>query len=1234
MLSSMRILQWNCRSIAPKLSEVTYLLNKNNVVVSAISESWLRPGSRFRVPGFACVRDDRDDGYGGCAILVKNNFIFSVVDLPAHSDSWNAVAVRVQDITYLSLYIPSPSPSLFNELSVILSSLSRPCIILGDFNSHHGAWGSHTNDTNGNLLLNLIDDHNLCILNSGSPTRRTSPAQQASVVDLSLCSPDLASLLEWDTLYSTHGSDHFPILIPYPRSTNNSYRKPAVKYKINEADWGKFNSIVFSKIKQSPQPSLENCTKDMESFSNFLICAGDEAVPLKSGYKRRLSPPWWDSDCTTAIKQRLKAEKTYNNDMSDTNYNILIGILEETKNLLKSKKAEGWRNYCNSISPSTPPTLVWKNIRRFRSASQDTRPTHFPIDLCNQFLDKLSPPSVPSLEELPISYAPFNSGNHLDKPFSMDELKSVLDHLKDSSPGLDGIPYSFICKCHNESLSYFLQTINFMFDTGNIPKSWRSQIIIPILKPHKDPNNPNSYRPIALSCTVAKVTEHLIKNRIEWHAEHHLLLGSSQYGFRKGRSALDNLSIFTTDVRLAFGRNESVLGAFLDVSSAYDNVSLPILRHKMHQLSFPEKLTNFMMNMFLDRCIHLRANGEIIGVRSAWKGLPQGSVLSPLLYNIYTSDLDHSVLNCKMLQYADDILIYHSDRDVQKCADSVNETLLSVKSWLNLHHLNLAPSKSRTVLFTRKRTHPMFTVSLDNIPVPKCAQIKFLGFILDSKLSGTPHVEHIVKKCEKNINILRALSGVWWGAHPYSLKLLYNALIRSHLDYCAFLLEPANKASLRRLDSIQYKALRIITGAMKSSPTSALQVECVDPPLYLRRQYLADRYLFRTILMSTHTLLPKLHLLLEQSQNHSYWRHKNTPCLINSIRKFQKIKDPTYQCSILPIFNTPFDIILFKPDIIFNLGIDKHTVDADREFQYQLNRYYPDFHYIYTDASKLNNHSCVGYAIFHKNWNIVQKKKCPPESSVYTGEILAILEAVKYCIMFKLQNCIIFSDSLSSLQSLVQNCFYTRSHNPITYQIKELLFQGLTLNLTIKLAWVPGHRGIQGNEAADILAKDAITCGDLVPYKNYSSDFQSIPNADLQLSWAKSWEENKTLKSYRYAKVQPTVPVKPWFFKTRFSKRVTSILCRMRLGHCLTRVFLHKIRIRDSSICECGLDDEDLNHILFSCPLLDHSFIFNSIYELKLTLPFDAFSILFLANNRCEVLRAIANFIEVNNIKL
>jgi hypothetical protein len=176
----------------------------------------------------------------------------------------------------------------------------------------------------------------------------------------------------------------------------------------------------------------------------------------------------------------------------------------------------------------------------------------------------------------------------------------------------------------------------------------------PNFEPFKPFNDSSSYRPIALSSVIAKVAEHLVKNRLEWYVENKGCLSRSQFGFRKGKSTMDSLGIFITDIRSAFTHNESLLAAFLDVAAAYDNVVLDVLKTKLFQLQVLFILTNFIINILTERSIHVSQDPLNVLSRLVWRCLPQGSVLSPLLYNIYTHDLDSSIpSNVNILQYAD-----------------------------------------------------------------------------------------------------------------------------------------------------------------------------------------------------------------------------------------------------------------------------------------------------------------------------------------------------------------------------------------------------------------------------------------------------------------------------------------------------------------------------------------------------------------------------------------------------
>ncbi|XP_052743260.1 uncharacterized protein LOC128199149 [Bicyclus anynana] len=482
--------------------------------------------------------------------------------------------------------------------------------------------------------------------------------------------------------------------------------------------------------------------------------------------------------------------------------------------------------------------------------------------------------------------------------------------------------------------------------------------------------------------------------------------------------------------------------------------------------------------------------------------------------------------------------------------------------WLSEHGLTLSASKSKAVIFTRKRTIPDLEIRYEDQIIQMDSSAKFLGVIFDSKLTGSQHFSYIAEKSEKGVNIIRALSGVWWGSHPYCQKLLYNALIRSHFDYGSFIFEPCNKEGLEKLNLVQTKCLRIIVGAMKSSPNAALMVECVDPPLDLRRQYLSDWYVSKLIQVSSHPLLPYLDSLSHKVNIDNYWVNKDPPRLVRSYRRCKALPQPISQSPAPPIFNCSFDALIFKPNVLLDLGISKNDREANRKLYQVLGEKWMGWTIIFTDASRLTTNGNVGSAVWIPKYNVVLLFKNPCQTSVFTGEAIAIHEAVQYAKSHSLTKILILSDSKSCLQAISGNIFKSSSNSSqIIINIKEALHYCCVNNFEIALAWIPGHSGISGNEQADLWAKEAVQSG-LPTYSSiYCSDILPLAKTYLFRMWSRRW--NELTKGKHYRNIQPDIPCKPWFFKFKHisNKRTTSVLCRLRLGHVCTPVFLNKIRV-------------------------------------------------------------------------
>ncbi|KAG7302580.1 hypothetical protein JYU34_012513 [Plutella xylostella] len=332
-----------------------------------------------------------------------------------------------------------------------------------------------------------------------------------------------------------------------------------------------------------------------------------------------------------------------------------------------------------------------------------------------------------------------------------------------------------------------------------------------------------------------------------------------------------------------------------------------------------------------------------------------------------------------------------------------------------------------------------------------------------------------------------------------------------------------------------------------------------------------------------------------------------------------------------PIFASPYEALIFRPMVVENLGVDKESPAANKTFNNIIHNHWNSWLTIFTDASKLSENGNVGVAVWIPKYNIILNYKCPPETSVFTGEATAILEAVLYVESHKLRKSLILSDSSSCIHAILSCPFRSKSKFPIILKIREALYRCHVQNFEVVIAWIPGHSGILGNEAADSCAREAVQSGSLTRYHNYSHDLATLAKPKLDKAWKTTWDTSKQIKGKHFASIQPNIPIKPWFFKAKhLEKRVISTICRLRLGHACSPVHLAKIRVRDSSLCECGLDDGSADHILLQCP--NHQL---SLYDiLPPSFPRPVNTNFLLTHVNTPLVNILSRFIKTNIIKL
>ena len=446
--------------------------------------------------------------------------------------------------------------------------------------------------------------------------------------------------------------------------------------------------------------------------------------------------------------------------------------------------------------------------------------------------------------------------------------------------------------------------------------------------------------------------------------------------------------------------------------------------------------------------------------------------------------------------------------------------------------------------------------------------------IFDNKLTWNAHINSLVAKCVGRINLMRSVTSHSWGASKSVLLTMYRALVRSRLDYGSQMLYTASKTALAKLDTIQATCLRICCGAMRGTALGALQQDCGEMPLNIRRH---DLQLRLAVKLRNSDNNPASSILTDNWQNHwGNYKAGHEPLYVITkpyvdTLTAKQIEGPV--CSKTePWLCTP---------AIVNLSLtDKIKKSDNPEFikmhAQELLQEYRTMTHIFTDGSKTTDEK-VGSAFCVPSLGVEQAIRISDDSTVYTAELIAIKLALTWIKDAPVNRYIIFSDSLSALQSLDAGCCAARPNTVM--QIRELLNE-VTKSSAVVMAWIPSHVGITGNERADQLAKGATEklTVDVDVAQEIKDAYKDVTKYICNM-WQKQYEDSKTGAQYR--SIEPKTSKKIKYSNKQRDKEVT--ITRLRLGKCRLNYYLHKIGCHESGLCDTCGECETIEHLLLHC---------------------------------------------------
>ena len=879
MDSNLQIISFNVGGLsANKFTELKYFIDCNpNTHIICLQETKFSNISVKQIPGYNCefknyVTSNQNIA-GGLAIYIKNtiNYEHLGVNNQFKSDGSTAIealAIKLvidknRPLILVNLYSRGCDLETLNGLFKELRTIKGPfdVIFTGDFNAHHPAWGSNNSDAEGRAVIEWLDEQDLILLNDGSPTR-LNPTGLNSHIDLTAVNARIASASAWATVKDTMGSDHLPqqvTLLNYIAQGTEAQCSGEQKFLLEKANWAQFRDLcsdlsLADVHSQDPNLFCINLTSKILSIAEC-------SIPVSSGkVKARNRVPWWNEACSNAVQARKNALKILKKNPAEHNLLNYRSLKNQAKRVILDAKTQNWKEFCDSAIINKKNTRdFWQKIHRIKGNSFTpvpllkykgeiaTTPREKAQFLVRHFQSVSSDSNLPvetlnyqkrfETEHQNILNEPGDNSTPLNLPFTITELLSAINSRSNTATGPDKIAYLMFKNMPAITLKIWLNLFNQVYRTGRIPPEWKQATVIPIPKPGKDKNDPNSYRPISLTSHAGKLLEIMVKNRLEHLLESNNILNPFQSGFRKGRSTLDQLARLQHDILSAKNQGQSVLAIFLDLQAAFDLTWTFGILKKLADYGITGYCFHYLRAFLEGRKIQVRVDGELSEVAITDRGTPQGSVISPTLFSLIVNGLPDAVKDSGMVisQFADDSGTWLKGSNMLRLQKRAQAGLDSIWKWAIEWGFKISPTKTVGVLFGDQFQHSL-DLNLGGTKIIFEKVVKFLGMYLDKQLTFTHHFKYLAERCERDLNLMRMLRGTGFGSDKNSLLTLYKSLIRPKLDYGAQIYACAKPNALKMVDAIQHKALRIALRALNCTPGALLEEEAGVLPLDLRRK--------------------------------------------------------------------------------------------------------------------------------------------------------------------------------------------------------------------------------------------------------------------------------------------------------------------------------------------------------------------------------------------------------------
>lgn len=829
----------NSRSLNKNFNSIIDFLSLLNHEFSIIgfSETWLSDqiSPLLQIDQYTFIESHRDSKRGGgVGLFISNNYTFvKRTDISFFNEAIESIFIEIamnkNNIIVGVVYRPPQGlTSTFNEyINIILnliSSENKHGYIMGDFNIDLLKNG--TSD-----FINTVFSNNFFPTIS-KPTRVSGTV--ASLID-NIFTNNITDITPGILL--TNISDHFPVFI---QTSVEQSKSDSGYYARNYSDK---NTTYFNNLIHNTDWNFICSIEDVNvAYYNFITVFQniyDECFPyiyISNSKRRKKRHPWITTGILQSIKRKnklyrkmLKNPNMDNSDKFRTYRNKLTHIIRISKTRYYSDKF----NSCSGNSKRTWAIIndVLHN-RKSKSSIPDTMKvgngkTNDPKQITNAFNDffiNVGPTLASDIhsDTNPNHYLRNSNPSTLYmSPANESEVfKVALACLKpDKSAGFDGIKPSILRKVLHYVVHPLTHIINLSLATGTVPDHIKIAKVIPVYK-EGDHDVIGNYRPVSVLTGFSKIFERIVHNRIYNFISKHDIMFKSQYGYRPGHSTELALTEALEVLYDAIDNKRISVGVFLDLSKAFDTIDHRILFMKLSHYGIRGTGLDWIRSYLSNRkqftnCLH--TDSDCMNVVC---GVPQGSILGPLLFIIYVNDICHVSDNCTIISFADDTNIFFSGLDPVEMRARVCHVLDEFHAWFSANKLSLNVGKTKYVVFNEGRNRNILSdIQMHGSSLKKVCFTTFLGVTIDSGLTWRHHINTISTNISRGVGILSKLKHY---LPKHILRSLYFTLIYPHLTYCITVWSGTAAYNIKKLFVLQKRAIRHISSADYNDHTSKL----------------------------------------------------------------------------------------------------------------------------------------------------------------------------------------------------------------------------------------------------------------------------------------------------------------------------------------------------------------------------------------------------------------------------